>query len=146
MSGGIAPCILTSQDGGEWSASYSGLFKFGNGAPGTIWVSQSVCAWWRREKLPASSRNRTHSKCNRVSLNVCCQLLVHYTVIVLGMRIRLRMFMSCNMKYLWIITVQLRFLHCIRGCTQKVSGLAAWSENCKWYSSLPLGTVLSLFC
>jgi len=21
----------------------------------------------------------------------------------------------------------------------KVSGLAAWSENCKWYSSLPLG-------
>jgi len=28
----------------------------------------------------------------------------------------------------------------------KVSGLAAWSENCKWYSSLSLGTVVSLFC
>jgi hypothetical protein len=28
----------------------------------------------------------------------------------------------------------------------KVSGLAAWSENCKWYSSLPLDAVLSLFC
>jgi hypothetical protein len=28
----------------------------------------------------------------------------------------------------------------------KVSGLAAWSENCKWYSCLPLGAVLSLFC
>jgi hypothetical protein len=28
----------------------------------------------------------------------------------------------------------------------KVSGLAAWSENCKWYSSLPLGTDVSLFC
>jgi hypothetical protein len=27
----------------------------------------------------------------------------------------------------------------------KVPGLAAWSENGKWYSSLPLGTVLSLF-
>jgi hypothetical protein len=26
----------------------------------------------------------------------------------------------------------------------KVSGLAAWSENCKWYSSLPLGEVVSL--
>jgi hypothetical protein len=26
-----------------------------------------------------------------------------------------------------------------------VSGLAAWSENCKWYSSLPLGAVVSLF-
>jgi hypothetical protein len=28
----------------------------------------------------------------------------------------------------------------------KVSGLAAWNENCKWYSSLPLGAVVSLFC
>jgi hypothetical protein len=27
----------------------------------------------------------------------------------------------------------------------KVSGLAAWSEKCKWYSSLPLGAVVSLF-
>jgi len=27
----------------------------------------------------------------------------------------------------------------------KVSGLAAWSENCKWYSSLPLAAVVSLF-
>jgi hypothetical protein len=33
-------------------------------------------------------------------------------------------------------------------CTKvypKVSGLAAWSENCKWYNSLPLGAVVSLF-
>jgi hypothetical protein len=28
----------------------------------------------------------------------------------------------------------------------KVSGLAAWSENCKRYSSLPLSAVVSLFC
>jgi hypothetical protein len=28
----------------------------------------------------------------------------------------------------------------------KVSRLAAWTENCKWYSSLPLGAVVSLFC
>jgi hypothetical protein len=36
----------------------------------------------------------------------------------------------------------------LRGCTNvypKISGLAAWSENCKWYSSLPLGAVVSLF-
>jgi len=28
----------------------------------------------------------------------------------------------------------------------KVSGLATWSENYKWYSFLPLGAVVSLFC
>jgi hypothetical protein len=28
----------------------------------------------------------------------------------------------------------------------KVSGLASWSENCKWYSSLTIGAVISLFC
>jgi hypothetical protein len=28
----------------------------------------------------------------------------------------------------------------------KVSGLAAWSENCKWYSYLPLNAVTLLFC
>jgi hypothetical protein len=40
-----------------------------------------------------------------------------------------------------------RFL--ILMCTKvytKVSGLAAWSEDCKWYSSLPIGAVVSLFC
>jgi hypothetical protein len=34
-------------------------------------------------------------------------------------------------------------------CTRvypKVSELATWSEKCKWYSSLPLGAVISLFC
>jgi len=28
----------------------------------------------------------------------------------------------------------------------KVFGLAAWRENYKWSSSLPLGAVVSLFC
>jgi hypothetical protein len=28
----------------------------------------------------------------------------------------------------------------------EVSGLAAWSENCKWYSSLLLDAVVPLFC
>jgi hypothetical protein len=28
----------------------------------------------------------------------------------------------------------------------KVSGLAPWSENSKWYSSLPLGAIVLLFC
>jgi hypothetical protein len=29
---------------------------------------------------------------------------------------------------------------------RKVSGLTAWSDNCKWYSSLPLVVVVSLLC
>jgi hypothetical protein len=29
------------------------------------------------------------------------------------------------------------------GEVPKVSGLAAWRENCKWYSSLPLDAVVS---
>jgi len=28
----------------------------------------------------------------------------------------------------------------------KISGLAALSDNCKWYSSLPVGAVVSLVC
>jgi hypothetical protein len=28
----------------------------------------------------------------------------------------------------------------------RVSGLAVWNENGKWYSSLPLGAVVLLFC
>jgi hypothetical protein len=28
----------------------------------------------------------------------------------------------------------------------KVSRLAAWNENCKWYSSLPPCAVVSVFC
>jgi hypothetical protein len=34
----------------------------------------------------------------------------------------------------------------LRRVYPKVSRLAARSENCKWYSSLPLGAVVSLFC
>jgi hypothetical protein len=34
----------------------------------------------------------------------------------------------------------------ISRANSKIFGLAVWSENCKWYSSLPLGAVVSLFC
>jgi hypothetical protein len=40
----------------------------------------------------------------------------------------------------------LTYVFIIRGCIQKFPGLAAWSENCKLYISLPLGAVVSLFC
>jgi hypothetical protein len=37
-------------------------------------------------------------------------------------------------------------MHALTRVCPKVSGLAAWSENCKWYSFLPLDAVVSLFC
>jgi hypothetical protein len=39
-----------------------------------------------------------------------------------------------------------KLTHTHTGLCPKVSRLAAWSENYKWYSSLPLGAVVSLFC
>jgi len=33
-----------------------------------------------------------------------------------------------------------------QGCIRKFARLANWSENCKWYSSLPLGAVVLLLC
>jgi hypothetical protein len=47
-----------------------------------------------------------------------------------------------------LLTAVLLVLYCyvlIKKVYPKVSGLAAWRENCKWYSSLPLGAVVSLF-
>jgi hypothetical protein len=43
------------------------------------------------------------------------------------------------------VLVQVRFRLYMR-VYPKVSGLAAGSEKCKWYSFLPLGAVVSLFC
>jgi len=37
-------------------------------------------------------------------------------------------------------------LNNIRGCIQKLPDWPPWSNNCKWYSSLPLGAAVSLFC
>jgi hypothetical protein len=55
---------------------------------------------------------------------------------------------SSNKNKLYNISLVhlLSFPYVITTVNPKVSGLAAWSENCKWYSSLPLGAVISLFC
>jgi hypothetical protein len=45
---------------------------------------------------------------------------------------------KCN-KFLFLVWLHTKVY-------PKVSGLAAWSENCKWFSSLPLGAVVALFC
>jgi hypothetical protein len=54
-----------------------------------------------------------------------------------------------NFTDCWFLTSFYYLLKLQLGITTvypKVSGLAAWSEKCKWYSSLPRGADLSLFC
>jgi hypothetical protein len=51
----------------------------------------------------------------------------------------------CNTPLTFFTRVKKNFTACMR-VYPKVSGLAAWSENCKWYSLLPLGAVVLLFC
>jgi hypothetical protein len=48
-------------------------------------------------------------------------------------------FISLHLQYGVLQTVHMSV--CMRVCP-KVTRLAAWSDNCKWYSSLPLGAVL----
>jgi hypothetical protein len=47
-------------------------------------------------------------------------------------------------KFLFYASRNVQYTECTR-VYPKVSGLATWSKNCKWYSSLPLGAVVSLF-
>jgi hypothetical protein len=61
---------------------------------------------------------------------------------------------TCCSQFFWQCSISHRIFRIFytfsarHECTrvyQKVSGLVAWSENCKWYNSLPLGAVISLF-
>jgi hypothetical protein len=55
---------------------------------------------------------------------------------------------ECHNNYYALCDVEHYFLELIRGDMRvypKVSRLATQSENCKWYSSLPLGAVILLF-
>jgi len=55
-----------------------------------------------------------------------------------------------TLQYSYLINTKI--FHILLGSTgggggnREVSGLAACSENCKWYSPLPIGAVVSLFC
>jgi hypothetical protein len=54
-----------------------------------------------------------------------------------------------NLEHTHFLNAWFTTFHTSSGFTRvypKVSGLAVWSENCKWYSSLPLDAVVSLFC
>jgi hypothetical protein len=68
---------------------------------------------------------------------------------------RLRMHGSCKWWRISYVTELLLVSQVADSCLvsqfytrvfAKVSGLAAWSENCKCYSSLLLGALVSLFC
>jgi len=57
---------------------------------------------------------------------LCIQIL-HYVQIIFIIRTSI----ACDGRYTRVYP--------------EVSGLATWSENCKWYSSVSLGAVVSLF-
>jgi hypothetical protein len=67
------------------------------------------------------------------------------TVNLLAYNIKKVKYMTWEGRLLEVYTDEEDFLKHVR-VYPKVSGLAAWNENCKWYSSLPLGAVVSLFC
>jgi hypothetical protein len=46
----------------------------------------------------------------------------------------------------FILTSNFQKTETYRKVYPKVSELAAWSKNYKWYSYVPLGAVVSLFC
>jgi hypothetical protein len=54
---------------------------------------------------------------------------------------------AISVKAHWCVSVNFYMNHVMyMRVYPKVSRLAAWSKNCKWYSSLLLGAVVSLFC
>jgi hypothetical protein len=58
--------------------------------------------------------------------------------------VHLKRCLTCNVCFIYLHRSAWSLEH--TRVYPKVPGLAAWSENCKWYSSLPLGAVVSLFC
>jgi hypothetical protein len=55
-------------------------------------------------------------------------------------------FISCCLLFVKVFVHSPGHHICCTWVYPEVSGLAAWSKNCKWYSSLPLDAVVSLFC
>jgi hypothetical protein len=50
------------------------------------------------------------------------------------------LFAARNLGHRHFVFNHVRIVHNTKACP-KVSGLTAWSENCKWHSSLPQGAV-----
>jgi hypothetical protein len=104
--------------------------------------------------------NLTRSICQKQILNIAMTLSYHWeewNPIHVSSYLKMCFFILSNTKrpacfrtpYLQAFT-KIRFCmllwHHTMRVYPKVSGLATWSENCKWYSSLPLGAVVLLFC
>jgi hypothetical protein len=54
--------------------------------------------------------------------------------------------LSFNLVLYTIALAEVCVVKTCRKVYPKVSELAAWNENCKWYGSLLLSAVVSLFC
>jgi len=90
-------------------------------------------------------------------ISACMSGLLHVEVVTTSSKLAFvtSFFFLCIVQY-WthMQSSWLRISFSFASCPQeqyrrkypKVSGLAAWSENCKWYSSLPRDAFVSLFC
>jgi len=63
----------------------------------------------------------------------------------LGPNVVLNTMFSNTVKQYFFLRTRHQVSHTYRRVYPEVSGLAAWSENCKWHSCLPPGAIVSLF-
>jgi hypothetical protein len=112
--------LTSTLDRGEWSASRSGRCTPKERASGTHWIGGWVGP---RAVLDAVVKRKIPSPRRKSNpRNPIVQPVAQcYTTELPRLRPNMRVY-------------------------PKISVLATWSEKCKWHSSLPLGTVASLFC
>jgi hypothetical protein len=137
--------LTSALDGGEWSASRPGRFTPRERAPDTHWIGgwtdpRDVLDAVVRRKFPAPAGNRTleprSTSANPIELSRLLQRKQRNEN-------RLQILkLACYILFDTLFNHS-KYLRHTR-VNPIPSGLATWSENCKWYSSLPLGSVVSL--
>jgi hypothetical protein len=129
--------LTSALDGGEWSASRSGRFTPRERASGTHWIGGWVGPGVTETHLTWSLLLYMF-KTWYLNLREEWNLHVFESLVLRGTFVSKEL-EEFYVKRNFVIRIDMTMY-------PKVSGLAAWSENCKWHSSLPLGAVLPLFC
>jgi hypothetical protein len=139
-SGGIAPCILDLGTRWRWVVSFMPRSLYPQGK--SPWYSLDRRWWGERFQAPTGARTPDYparsvwrkGRSKTISQTKARELFSQFKnsgcVLLHGIN--------------YIQNTKQSEYH--TRVYPKVSGLATWSENCKWSSSLPLSAVVSLFC